>query len=196
MNCEQVQSLVVSYLDGEVTPSERILIQAHLSGCTVCQQEFESAVYSSKPSSFGAAASRDPGCSLAGGVESARGKTDEGRATFAEVKAWLSRKAPNAGRASNQFFGGVKMQKRWIFSGLAGVIALSVLAIFVAQTATPVSARQILDRAYEVQFTQTEGISNIIISRSTTTSVPAQKVEQQRSFQKVILTPSPGISVL
>src|SRR5262245_20119116 len=39
-SCEQVQSLLVAYLDGEVTPSERILIQAHLSGCTVCQQEF------------------------------------------------------------------------------------------------------------------------------------------------------------
>ena len=39
MNCEQVQSLLVAYLDGEVTPSERTLIQAHLSNCTVCQQE-------------------------------------------------------------------------------------------------------------------------------------------------------------
>jgi len=41
MNCEQVQSLLNAYLDGEVTPSERALIQAHLSGCTVCQQELD-----------------------------------------------------------------------------------------------------------------------------------------------------------
>jgi len=39
MNCDHVQSLLVAYLDGEVTPSERTLIQAHLSYCTVCQQE-------------------------------------------------------------------------------------------------------------------------------------------------------------
>lgn len=48
------------------------------------------------------------------------------------------------------------MQKRRIFSGLAGVIVLSVLAVLVAQTVTPVSARQILDRAYEAQSTQNE----------------------------------------
>ena len=39
MNCEQVQSLLVAYLDEEVTSSEKALIQAHLSDCTVCQQE-------------------------------------------------------------------------------------------------------------------------------------------------------------
>src|SRR5215211_8542727 len=39
-SCGQVQSLLVPYLDGEVTPSERTLIQTHLSNCTVCQQEF------------------------------------------------------------------------------------------------------------------------------------------------------------
>jgi hypothetical protein len=41
MKCEQVQSLLVAYLDGEATPSERALMQVHLSGCTVCQQEFD-----------------------------------------------------------------------------------------------------------------------------------------------------------
>ncbi len=39
MNCEQVQALLAAYLDGEVTPSEKALIQTHLSDCTVCQQE-------------------------------------------------------------------------------------------------------------------------------------------------------------
>jgi hypothetical protein len=71
--------------------------------------------------------------------------------------AWFSRKAPNAGHAPNQRFGGVTMQKRWIFSGLAGVLALSVLAILVARNVTPVSAREILDRAYEVQTQQAAG---------------------------------------
>jgi type II secretory pathway pseudopilin PulG len=43
------------------------------------------------------------------------------------------------------------------------VIVLSILAILVAQTATPVSARQILDRAYEVQTQQAaeQGIQHI-----------------------------------
>jgi len=41
MNCEQVQALLAAYLDGEVTPFERALILAHLSGCTDCQQELD-----------------------------------------------------------------------------------------------------------------------------------------------------------
>ena len=39
MKCEQVQSLLVSYLNNETTPSERAMLQAHLSGCLACQKE-------------------------------------------------------------------------------------------------------------------------------------------------------------
>ena len=38
------------------------------------------------------------------------------------------------------------MQKKSILSALAGVLVLAVLAVFVARNATPVSARQVLDR--------------------------------------------------
>ena len=33
MNCRDVTQLLVPYLDNEVAPSERRLIQAHLAGC-------------------------------------------------------------------------------------------------------------------------------------------------------------------
>ncbi|MBC7227179.1 MAG: zf-HC2 domain-containing protein [Thermoflexales bacterium] len=39
MKCQEVNNLLVAYLDNEVTPSERTLIQAHLAGCDTCQQE-------------------------------------------------------------------------------------------------------------------------------------------------------------
>ena len=39
MNCREVQERLVAYLDGEVAPSERELIQAHLAGCEVCRKE-------------------------------------------------------------------------------------------------------------------------------------------------------------
>jgi len=39
MKCQEVNELLVAYLDGEVTPSERTLIQAHLAGCDACQEE-------------------------------------------------------------------------------------------------------------------------------------------------------------
>lgn len=55
------------------------------------------------------------------------------------------------------------MQKRWIFSGLAGIAVLSVLAVLLVQTVMPVSARQILDRAYEAQTQQAadQGIEHV-----------------------------------
>ncbi len=37
MNCREVRDLLFPYLEGEVTPSERTAIQAHLSGCAICQ---------------------------------------------------------------------------------------------------------------------------------------------------------------
>ena len=166
MNCGQIQSLLLAYLDGEVTPSERTIIQAHLSGCTVCQQELD--LLSTARSQVRSALQRRAVQAVPSRDTWSRLETrlTEAAQPSSKFTTWFSRKAPSAGHTSNQFFGGVTMQKRWIFSGLAGVIALSVLAILVAQTVTPVSAaRQILDRAYEVQSQQaaTNGIQHMSI---------------------------------
>jgi hypothetical protein len=157
MNCEQVQSLLLAYLDGEVTPSERALILAHLSGCTVCQQELD--LLSTARSQIRSVLQRRalqtvPSREAWIRLES---RLMEAAQPSSGFRAWFSRKAPNASRAFNQLLGGVRMKKRWIFSGLAGVVVLSVLAVLVAQTATPVSARQILDRAYAAQSIQNAG---------------------------------------
>lgn len=39
MNCHEVSGMLVAYLEGEVTPSERAAIQAHLAGCDPCNWE-------------------------------------------------------------------------------------------------------------------------------------------------------------
>jgi predicted anti-sigma-YlaC factor YlaD len=39
MNCEQVNKLLLSYLDDEVNPEEREAIQAHLSVCSGCRDD-------------------------------------------------------------------------------------------------------------------------------------------------------------
>ena len=39
MDCREVNELLVAYLDGEVTPSERKMMEAHLTGCASCQEE-------------------------------------------------------------------------------------------------------------------------------------------------------------
>ncbi len=171
MNCEQVQSLLPAYLDGEVSPSERALIRAHLSKCTVCQQELDllstarSRVRSTlQRRAAQAAPSREAWSRLEARLSKMQVSfLPEAAQPSSKFMAWFARKAPRGSRAPNQLFGGVTMQKRWIFSGLAGVVVLSVLAVLVAQTATPVSARQILDRAYEAQtqVAPAQGIEHI-----------------------------------
>lgn len=39
MDCQEVNELFGAYLDGEITPSERMLIQSHLAGCDVCREK-------------------------------------------------------------------------------------------------------------------------------------------------------------
>jgi len=157
-SCGQVQSLLVAYLDGEVNPSERALILAHLSDCTVCQQELN---LLSKARSQVRAALQRRALQTAPAREAwsrLEARLTEAAQPSSKLSAWFSRKAPGVGHASNQILGGVTLQKRWIFSGLAGVIVLSALAILVVKNVTPVSAREILDRAYSAQSTQSEGI--------------------------------------
>ncbi len=166
MNCEQIQSLLVAYLDGEVTPSERILIQTHLSNCTVCQQELT--LLSTARSRVRLLLQRQavhaiPEQNAWNRLEAKM--TEAQQPSPSKFEAWLLRKAPDAGYAFNlhRILGGVLMQKRSIFSAAAGVLVLAILAVFVARNATPVSARQVLDRAYQAQ-TQTisaQGIEHI-----------------------------------
>lgn len=49
------------------------------------------------------------------------------------------------------------MNKRFVFTALAGILVLSIVAVFMANTVTTVSAKEILDRAYEAQSTQETG---------------------------------------
>jgi hypothetical protein len=41
MNCREVKGLLGTYLDDEVTPSERTLIEAHLADCAACRQRLQ-----------------------------------------------------------------------------------------------------------------------------------------------------------
>jgi len=163
MNCEQVQMSLVAYLDGEVTPSERTLIQAHLSGCTVCQQELS--LLSTARGRVRSMLQRRavhaiPSAEAWNRLEAKLPKVQvlflpEAEQLSSKKEAWFSRKAPNENRASNPHkkFGGVSMNKRSIFSVMAGVVVLAIFAVFVARNVTPASAsaQQILERASEVQ---------------------------------------------
>src|SRR6476646_10099272 len=147
MNCDQVRSLLIAYLDGEVTPSERVLIQAHLSGCTVCQQELNllSTARSQVRSALQHRASQAvPSREAWSRLEARLPKVQvpslpEAAQPSSTFATWFSRKAPGAGPAFHQLSGGVRMQKRSILSVLAAVLMLAVLAVFVARNVTPAS---------------------------------------------------------
>jgi hypothetical protein len=165
MNCEHVQSLLVSYLDGEVTPSERTLIQAHLSNCTVCQQELT--LLSTARSRVRSMLQRRAVHAVppAEAWNRLEARLTEAEQLSPKKEAWFTSKAPDVKHASNLYkkFGGVLMNKRSIFSAVAGAVVLAILAVFVARNVTPASAQQILERAYKAQ-TQTapaQGIEHI-----------------------------------
>ena len=109
MNCEQVQLLLVAYLDGEVTPSERTLIQAHLSRCTVCQQDLT--LLSTARSRVRSMLQRRavyavPSAEAWNRLEAKLPKVQvsflpEAEKLSSKKEAWFSRKAPNGNRASN-----------------------------------------------------------------------------------------------
>ncbi len=170
MNCEQVQSLLVAYLDGEVTPSEWTLIQAHLSYCTVCQQELtllstaRSRVRSMlQRRAVHVAPERDAWRRL----EASLPKVQVSFLPEAEQPSSKFETRFSRSRASKSYknFGGVSMKKRSILSAMAGVVVLAILAVFVARNVTPASAsaQQILERAYkaQTQVAPAQGIEHI-----------------------------------
>jgi len=152
MKCDQTQSLLAAYLDGEVTPSEKILIQAHLSDCTVCQQELtllstarsrvrtmlQHRAIHAEPSQE--AWTRLEARLMAEAVQPSSKRT------------WLSRLAPGLSQIFTPFFsGGVTMQKRTILGTGMAFLVIAVVAMLIFNTVTPVSAQQILMRASAVQ---------------------------------------------
>ncbi|HET9913662.1 MAG TPA: zf-HC2 domain-containing protein, partial [Anaerolineales bacterium] len=139
MNCEQVQSLLLSYLDGEITPSERALILAHLSGCTVCQQELD--LLSTARSRVRSALQRRavqavPSREAWSRLEAMMTESAQPSSRFA---TWFSRMARGAGHAFNRNLGDITMRKRYILGSGATVLILILVAILMFQRVVPVS---------------------------------------------------------
>ncbi len=169
MKCQEVQGLFAVYLDGEITPSERKLVQAHLAGCACCQQEM---------AALAAVSSR-----LGQALKRRAARAAPSPQAWSRLEARLARKvrpspsprrirwipmhlAPGVSRTLKHIFsGGVTMRKGFAFAALAAVLTLATLGILSWRTATPVSAQEILDRAYAAQ-TATEKIQGIQHTRT------------------------------
>jgi anti-sigma factor ChrR (cupin superfamily) len=130
MKCREVNELLVAYLDGEVTPSEQTLIQAHLAGCDVCRKELAalSATQSRVSRSLQVRAAQAAPSPQAWSRLQAR-LAKEARPSPSWLPTWLQRLAPGVGRINQIFEGGVTMKKGFALTAIAAlVIALSVMA--------------------------------------------------------------------
>jgi len=130
MKCQEVNKLLIAYLDDEVTPSERTLIQAHLARCDACQQELAvlSALQSRVSQSLQIRAAQAAPSPQAWSRLQAR-LAREARPSLSWLPAWLQRLAPGVGRINRIFEGGVTMKKGFALTAVAAlVIALSVMA--------------------------------------------------------------------
>lgn len=127
MKCQEVNKLLVAYLDNEVTPSERTLIWAHLAGCDACQAELAalSALQSRVSQSLRLRAAQAAPSPQAWSRLQAR-LAREARPS----PLWLpQRLAPGVGRFNQIFGGGVRMKKGFALTAIAVlVIALGVMA--------------------------------------------------------------------
>lgn len=164
MKCGQVQALLVSYLNNETTPSERALIQTHVSDCAVCQEAMARlSTTQSQTSSVLQRRAADASPSPEAWSRLEARLAEEAQPSPSKLAVWLSRLAPGAGRTSTQPLGGVTMRKRFILAASVAVLVIALVAVSMFKNVTPVSARAILDRAYQVQSqtTPTQGIRHI-----------------------------------
>ncbi len=164
MKCQEVQKLLVAYLDGEITPSERKLIQAHLAGCAVCQQQV--AALAATSSRLGQALLRRgaraaPSPQAWSRLEARLAR--EAHPAPSRLRVWLAHLAPMASRAFTLIFsGGVTMRKRLVFAALVAVLAMAAVGVLTLNMATPVSAQEILNRAYAAQTAvESQGIQHM-----------------------------------
>ena len=131
MKCQEVNELLVVYSDGEVAPSERTLIQAHLAECDFCQKKLAalSATQGRVRRSLQVKAAQAAPSPQAWSRLQAR-LAKEARPSSSWLPSWLQRLAPGIGRSIIQIFqGGVTKKKGFAFAAIAAlVIAVSVVA--------------------------------------------------------------------
>jgi len=131
MKCREVNELLIAYLDDEVTPSERTLIQTHLAGCDFCRKDLAalSATQDCVSRSLQVRAAQAVPSPQAWSRLRAR-LAGEAPPSPSWLPAWLQRLAPGVGHINPifHFEGGVTMKKGFALATIATlVIALSVV---------------------------------------------------------------------
>ena len=141
MKCQEVSKSLVAYLDSEVTPSERTVIQAHLAECDACQEEMTSlSVLQSRVSqSLQVRAAQAVPSHQAWSHLQAR-LAEKTRRAPSWLPAWLQRLAPGVGSISQTFQlrGDVTMKKGLTLAAIAALVIAISTVVFVPSVRTEV----------------------------------------------------------
>ncbi len=159
MNCNQVRTALVAYLDGEGTPETRKEIAEHLAICAECRQACTSLVAIQE--------------STRQGLQTLAAYAEPSPQAWERIRAGIAKSAPPSQHslrawlashfAWNPLLEGEILMKKKMFAPI--VVAFAVIlttALVLSQHIPTVSAQQILDRAYAAQTAPapTEGIEH------------------------------------
>jgi hypothetical protein len=172
MNCNEVQKSLVYFLEGEIAAAEAQRIRQHVSECEACRRELAtltSVRYNIAQALQSRARQVQPSSEAWSNLEARLAK--EARPSPTKLSVWITRLAPGGIAAATPLLQGEnRMRTRTIVTAVTAVAALAVFAIFMVKNVTPVSAQQILERAYDVQsVSSSQGIQHISVESSYTT---------------------------
>ena len=137
MTCREVRKLLSSYVDGEVTPSERSLIASHIEACGVCREEV--AALAALQSRVGGglrvlAAQAEPSAQAWERLQARLAR--EARPRPAGPVAWIRRLAAGVGRANatsqagSTIRRGITMKKGTVLAALGvPVLAAAIVGL-------------------------------------------------------------------
>jgi hypothetical protein len=153
MKCQKVQELIVAYLDDEVTPSERALVDAHLNECKRCRSELASFSMTQNFTRHALAARTAEAVPSPQAWNRLQARlAEEARPLPSKVPAWLRRLAPGVGRNTNSVWPrGEPMKKRFAVAAVATCAVLLVAALIIPNAISPVSAQAVMERSAATQ---------------------------------------------
>jgi hypothetical protein len=170
MNCRQISSNLSAYLDHELSTGEERQLVDHINTCEACRlelAELRKTRRAAKSTMQWMAESAEPSAQAWADLQH-RINQQKGSSTKTKF-AWLSNLAPGWLVNAIQTIGASQMSRRFAVV-VSGALIFGVLGFFMMEkTVTPVSAKQILDRAYEVQMkvNKATGISHMKVERFT-----------------------------
>jgi hypothetical protein len=165
MKCELNLNMAVSYLDNELSPDEKEFFVRHLALCADCRAEIaglENTRNLTVSTLQSLADTAEPSPQAWSRLQASIAQEAKKEKNW--LYEWFSRLAPGRESIPIMQFSGEKIMQRSFVIPIVGALILAAFGFFFFnQNAQPVSAKQILEKAYEVQKKQrpASGISHI-----------------------------------